>query len=349
MRFILFSDLQAKEGTARCFTDPATPLQRWRVRKFYAWLYAKAEELQVDGVIDAGDTTDRRDAISLPTIDTILAANARFGDTFQCNIKVQGNHDHHVRDGSIHNGEMFNRDYTVVADKVTTLKLKDGTKIVCAPADEDVQRLADQLKAASDPKAICIGHFQVVGAIMGGSAAQTGVPLDALKGYATTLLGHVHKPHTVRGGKTGSVHYIGSPFQQDFGEAGELKRVALVDTETAEFEWIEVVGFPTYREVLLKDFLRLKSAHPEDRFRVRVSSVQEAAQVAGAPCGLQAEPVFQPIAQPAQRKAEVWNLEQAVRAWVSDHPFNRYQHPRKTDADVLSDDDLVELGLSLLS
>jgi hypothetical protein len=154
MKYLLFADLQAAEKTARCFADPATPLQRWRVTKFYDWLYALADELDVDGIIDAGDTTDRRDAIALPTIDVILAAGVRFGRRFKHNIKVQGNHDHHVKDGSIHNGAMFSRDYQVVCDAVTTLELKDGTKLVCAPFSEDTQTLTEQLVANSDPKAI---------------------------------------------------------------------------------------------------------------------------------------------------------------------------------------------------
>jgi len=348
MRLILFADLQAAEKTDRCFSDPATPLQRWRVTKFYEWLYALANELEVDGVVDAGDTTDRRDAIALPTIHAILAAGAKIGKRFEHNFKVQGNHDHHVKDGSIHNGEMFSRDYRVVSDGVSKFELPDGTTLVCAPFSENTQKLAEDLLAFADKNAICVGHFQVAGAEMNSGVSEAGVPLTALRGYAFTILGHVHKPQTVCKG----VHYVGSPFQQDYGESGEDKRVALIDTKKLTVEWIPVEGFPVYRVMELEPFLKLKKSkvHPEDRFRVRVSSVQDAARIAAAPLGRQAEPEFQPreADRPETQSAASWNLQDAMRAWVKSHPFDKFVHPRKTDEE-LGSDELIELGKSALS
>ena len=351
MKLALFSDLQAADKTDRCFTDSAIPLQRWRVQKFYEWLWEMCEVRGVDGVIDAGDTTDRRDSIALPTIDTILTWSAKFGERYGkgVNIKVQGNHDHHVKNGTIHNGAMFAHGYRVVCDKVERLSFKDGTAIVCAPFSEDTDTLTRQIVAARDPNCMLIGHFQTVGARMNSGISQAGIALGALSGYAAVLLGHVHKPQQLGDG----IHYIGSPFQQDFGEAGEDKRVAIIDTKKKTVEWIPVHGFPKYRSLRLDDFLKLERAHPEDRFKVTVSGMEEAGRVAGHGLGAQAEPVYVDAgATSVQEEAEArahWSLETAVRSWVANHPYADFNHYRKAQEDVLSDDDLVDLGLSVLS
>src|SRR5213078_511087 len=95
-----------------------------------------------------------------------------------------------------------------------------------------------------------------------------------LRGFDLSLLGHVHKPQEVAPG----AHYIGSPFQQDFGEKNEAKRVAVLETDTLEVEWVPIEGFPEYRVCTLDEFKRLVDAKDEHRYQVHVRNPQEAEQ-----------------------------------------------------------------------
>jgi exonuclease SbcD len=89
-------------------------------------------------------------------------------------------------------------------------------------------------------------HLYVEGAVPSYSER----PVDIADTYATTAealpevgygaLGHIHRPQAV--GHAGfTARYAGSPLQMDFGEAGEVKSVVVVDAEPSRSTSVEVV------------------------------------------------------------------------------------------------------------
>ena len=123
------------------------------------------------------------------------------------------------------------------------------------PVDEHYKRYAQRLIAISeaysahatsiagcDAVTFLMAHFLVGGAKVHGHGAPRGErELHMGETYATTsaaipagpqyvALGHIHAPQPVPGAKV-PAEYAGSLLELDFGEAGEEKRVVMVDVE----------------------------------------------------------------------------------------------------------------------
>ncbi len=96
--------------------------------------------------------------------------------------------------------------------------------------------------AGADGVALLAAHFMVTGAAIGGHGVPRGErALHIGKAYAATeqaippvlnyvAMGHIHAPQKVPGASV-PAEYAGSLLELDFGEAGETKRVVLVETE----------------------------------------------------------------------------------------------------------------------
>lgn len=123
------------------------------------------------------------------------------------------------------------------------------------PVDEHYKKYADRLRsiaeayardaearAAGDAVTFLVAHFLVGGAKVHGHGAPRGErELHMGAAYAATseaippgpqyvALGHIHAPQPVPGAKV-PAHYAGSLLELDFGEAGEEKRVVVVEVE----------------------------------------------------------------------------------------------------------------------
>lgn len=94
--------------------------------------------------------------------------------------------------------------------------------------------------AGSDGVALLVAHFMITGARIGGHGAPRGErELHIGEAYAATAdaippslsyvaMGHIHAPQPVPGANV-PAEYAGSLLPLDFGEAGEEKRVVIVD------------------------------------------------------------------------------------------------------------------------
>lgn len=102
----------------------------------------------------------------------------------------------------------------------------------------------DALERGRDSCTVCllVGHFIVTGARLGSGLGQRGERLLHIgEAYTATeqalppgpsyvAMGHIHAPQHVPGHQ-GAAEYAGSTLELDFGEAGEAKRVVLVDAK----------------------------------------------------------------------------------------------------------------------
>jgi exonuclease SbcD len=134
--------------------------------------------------------------------------------------------------------------------------LREGKSFeVWEPPDEHYKKYADRLRAISeaysahasalagtDAVTFLVAHFLVGGAKVHGHGAPRGErELHMGEAYTATAeaippgpqyvaLGHIHAPQKVPGAKV-PAEYAGSLLELDFGEAGEQKRVVVVDVE----------------------------------------------------------------------------------------------------------------------
>ena len=275
---LVYSDLQATDGSERLFSDPSKPLQLWRVQKFYDDLYQLYKKHDCQGLWDLGDTFDDRSSIPVPALDTVLSGLSQFPHS-KLGIKLIGNHEHYNRQGTVNCGRVFGSPFNgaVVTDCRNYQVSKKVMLICCAyPADEHqaAQLLESNLDYCHSNgwQTVILGHFQAVGASMNSGQSLTGIPKEVLTRANLALLGHVHKPQSL----APNVHYVGSPFQQNFGEAGEEKRVGLLDLDTLNLTWLPMPGFPTYQTSSFATWQANYHPDSEDRHTVVIQPGESA-------------------------------------------------------------------------
>lgn len=333
MKLLCYADLQATDGDELCFNRPNTTLQHYRVEKFFDDIARIYAEHGCKGIIDLGDTTDDRSSIPMTTLEVLGTGMAKLPDGEHW--KLTGNHEQFLRDTTINNRRLFDHRFIVVDDRRIQMMGDWAAFFISYPADHDelTKWLIREARRFKCPK-ILFGHFQVVGAYYQSGTALTGVPLEALKPFNLCLLGHIHIPQAV----TPKIHYIGSPFQQDWGETEQNKRVGVVNTETMTVEWIPLTGYPEYRSISLKEFTSDAAFEGEHRYRVTLNSHEEAEAFFRHPHFNRASAHYNYDETPSEQAAENtdWSFEGTCRRYLKSVP------PKKVGID-LSDDEMIDL------
>jgi|APGre2960657373_1045057.scaffolds.fasta_scaffold03011_2 DNA repair exonuclease SbcCD nuclease subunit len=349
MRFLIYGDLQASDGHERCFNDPTMPLQRWRVNRIMDFLKETYDTYECDGLIDLGDTTDDRQAIPIPTIHSVLTPLSSFKGK---NIKLMGNHEQWLRSTEVHPGVMYNNIFKVV--KSHEVIDFPGCEAVFACVsyidnEEDLKKaIIETVKkahsAAGNRKVILLGHFTVEGAITHGLALKEGITNEEIPKVDSAFLGHIHKFQEFKPRH----FYVGSPFQQNFGEINETKYVVVLDTQSGKAELIDT-KMPQYRRHTLDQFEATVREESEDRFEVKMKSFEEAQRFYGHPLSHRAVPVYDYIESATNKpnvetsqKEIVFDVHNLMKAYLENNP------PSKKGIDI-PQEDLLTFGQELMA
>lgn len=340
MKLLCYADLHATDGDEMSFTNPTITLQHYRVQKFYKDLRAIYDEHKCDGVIDLGDTTGDRSSIPVPTIEVLGSGMELIPDS-TWNIKLIGNHEQFLRNCSISTRRLFEHKFTVISEN-KVFDFDGWTAFFCSyPANHDTLAswiTQTALKFRQDGK-ILFGHFQVAGCTMPTGVALNGVPANVLKPFELCLLGHIHLPQSL----SDRIHYIGSPFQQNWGEAGQQKRVAILDTcDPPKLAWVELEGYPLYQQVSLPDFKKLAKTDDENRYTVALANHEEAEEFYRHPLFSRhpAMYAYSEVETPDEAVEHGWSLEAVCKRWVEAVPL------AKVGIEV-EEQDMLDIGLSL--
>ncbi|MDD5305672.1 MAG: metallophosphoesterase [Elusimicrobia bacterium] len=291
MKILVYTDVQACERSERCRLRPDVPLQRHRTAVFFAEMERLAREHNVGAVWDLGDTLVDRSEISVPTLQ-VTEAGLRWlmrGLPPALCYKLIGNHEQYEKATHTHAGGLFHPFFRVVPERAV-FDWYDGPWIVALAFPYDLPAaelwLQEAIKAGQDcgRRVVVIGHAPVRGAGVPSGKLTAGLDPSCLDGADLALLGHVHR-HQRIGERS---WYVGSPFQQDFGEAADTKHVAILDTDTLAVDFPAMTAFPQYRVADV-------SAMPddfdpgEDRWSVVVRSREEAQRLYGKPWAAKVE------------------------------------------------------------
>lgn len=181
--------------------------------------------------------------------------------TIQLGIKVAiltGNHDQVDKAGAIHSVYGL-RDIVCVVDRPGPLKIGAFT-IWCIPYITDKDKLKEELDKAPEAD-ILFAHLGVDGAEVGPIEYKIKSPVTVEdlhpERYKQVFLGHYHKPQKL----ASNVYYVGSPWQLNRGEAADIKRWFLYDTDLPDV----VESIPT----LAHEFKTI----PADKFLAKTSLV----------------------------------------------------------------------------
>ena len=350
MRFLIYGDLQASDGHERCFNDPSVPLQRWRVDTFMQFLTETYVSEKCQGLIDLGDTTDDRQAIPIPTIQSVLTPLSKFKGGH--NIKLIGNHEQWLRSTEVNPGVMYDSVFKVVKSHEVIDFPKCPVVFACVSYIDDEDKLKKTitetvLKAtlvANGRKVVLLGHFSVKGAMAHGMELQDGLEAKDISKVDATFLGHIHKFQEFK-----SNHfYVGSPFQQNFGELNETKYVMVLDTKTGRVYPIDT-KMPQYHRQNLAQFEATVVENSEDRFEVKLKSFEEAEKFYAHPLSHRAVPIYDYIeSKPGTSNVEastadiVFDVKTLMKSYLDTNP------PDKKGL-TTSPDDLLVFGQELMA
>lgn len=291
---------------------------------------------------DLGDTTDDRNAIPVPVIDSVCDCLEPFDG--QWNIKLVGNHEQWLRSTKVHAGKMFRRYFDVVES--TKVIRMENVNVLCVSYHDDSSAIVDFLRRCPrNVPTILLGHFQVVGCQMSSGIAATGVPLEEMKFAQISLLGHIHKPQEIGN----RVHYVGSPFQQHWGETGEDKRVGILEIGGPQgdtLNWVPMTGFPRYLQVSFPQFIKLVEEKSEDRYKVVLKNIEETEQFYAHPLSNRADEAI--YAYENQGAPETVAEDVAVRS--KNDVMREYlrKNPPLNSGVALDEESMLQYGESLL-
>lgn len=223
---VVFSDLHLTHKTEVICFRALKQLER------LAWDWDKH-------IIFCGDWWEIRYQLSVKLLNRVsqLITHWRQSD-FLVDI-VPGNHDQVTVQGEnalqVFSGKRI-RVWTAPA-------VSESENLGFVPYRKDLTEQLEAFKYVSDklpPRGVIFGHFGIQGAMMNSGAKDTeGLKGELLKSHEL-ILGHYHKHQQ---GPTWC--YVGSPFQQNYGEAGNKCGCILMDRARREFVELNV-GAPKH-------------------------------------------------------------------------------------------------------
>lgn len=222
------------------------------------------EENSIDNILHLGDLFDRRMHIN---VSTAHKARQFFLDMLKSHkISMDiiiGNHDiYYTNTLEINSLKMLleNYDNINVINKPTEMKY-GNEQILLIPwiIKENYDEVMESINNSSSK--IVAGHFEIAGSIMQkGIKNKTGLAREIFKKFESVWSGHFH----IRS-KENNIHYLGSPYEMDWGDFGNKKGFHVFDSEDGSIEFIEN-PYTNYKQIKYNDmeFDALSDYHIED-------------------------------------------------------------------------------------
>jgi len=231
MKYIVFGDLHiGLKQSSEAYLDIS--------KRFISDVCDYARENDIYKCTIAGDLFDNRKNISLSAMNTALSIGSMLQERFQDTYIIIGNHDMMYNDSmDITSVSLFKEfsNITIIDRPRTT----DGIQMLPWLFDKSILETSD-----AD---ICIGHFALNGISLNASGTVAeGFNLNQsdFNKFDTVLSGHFHTP-----GKYGNIQYMGSPFQTNFNDIGNVTGFYVLDTVTGTVEFIEWNDYPKHIRV----------------------------------------------------------------------------------------------------
>jgi DNA repair exonuclease SbcCD nuclease subunit len=219
------------------------------------WLAVELREQNIKDIIISGDFFHYRDEIAVNTIHFVKEILDEWKE-FNIIILV-GNHDAYYKDRSDVNSLTILEGWPNITI-VPQLRSETifGKKITFVPWGVEVKDIPE-----SD---IVFGHFEI------NSFKQTNFKVcqggvsskDLLNKTNLVITGHFHLREE-RKYNNGTILYLGSPFQMDFGDVDSTKGYYILDVEDKTFNFFENKKSPKHVKLLLSELVKQKKLTKE--------------------------------------------------------------------------------------
>jgi len=236
--------IKLKNSEVGIFSDPHYGVHRnseiWhKIALDHAkWAAQQFKERGIQDIIIPGDIFHDRNDIA---VNTLHVATDIFDIFSSFNIIITvGNHDAYYRDNSSVNSVSILRGWTniTVVDTLQVVELH-GTKVAFCPWGQNIEEVPE-----CD---LIVGHFEINSFKMNSYKVCTnGLKASDLVNRAKlTITGHFHH-RDERKYNDGTILYVGSPYQQDWGDFGTTKGLYILDLTNLKYEFIENNISPRY-------------------------------------------------------------------------------------------------------
>lgn len=231
MRFAILGDLHFK----KCKDIE----QKYRL-KVLSFVRNCLKEKQVENIVQLGDVFHERKSLDINLIKEtkdLLQKYFDFKNTF-----ILGNHDVYFRNTNLVNS------LELLSNNIVQVPFEYSENSLLLPwiTEENYDNIMESLK--SDKKKYCFGHFEINGfQLMKGIFSEGKLETSLFKNFKTVFSGHYHLPQ-----EKGNIIYVGSLFQNDFGDEGIEKRFFILDDETDEIEEIKI-PYLLFKKIEIKE------------------------------------------------------------------------------------------------
>ena len=215
---------------------------------FAHWVKKLYESENIKDIIIPGDIFHNRNEISVNTLNT---AKNFFEILSDFNIYIlAGNHDCYYKDRSdINSISLLSYwDNIQIADKEILLLKYKNKKISLIPWATSLDKI---------PKSdLCFGHFEINSFHMNTyKICEHGISSENLLDKSPIIIsGHFHKKSN-RKYSNGIIHYLGSPYQQNFGDTEDERGVYILNLETNDLKFFPNTISPKHIKISLSQLV----------------------------------------------------------------------------------------------
>lgn len=215
------------------------------------WLRDQLNEQKIKDIIFCGDWHHNRSEISVYTLQ-VSADILNILSDFNL-IVIAGNHDMFFKNRTdVNSLSIFKnrKNITVVDIKAITTTYAGKTISLC-PWGTDISDI---------PKCDTIfGHFEIESFSMNAyKICEKGIKVkDLLTKSPLVISGHFHIRHSKQYG-SGTIMYIGNPFQMDFGDIDNDKGYHIFDLDTLECSFVKNTISPEYKKISLSELIEAR-------------------------------------------------------------------------------------------
>ena len=214
---------------------------------FGHWLKQTLLDKNIKDIIILGDTIENRNEVSVPTLH-FLYKFFKILEDFNI-IIVLGNHDcYYSKRSDVHSlGTLSDWSNIEVIDKPMLLSMFNKNLMFC-PWNTGVNDIS-----TSD---IIFGHFDINTFKMnGGRICENGLETQTLLNKSPlTVSGHFHCTEE-RKYKNGKIVYVGSPYEQNWGECGDPKGIYILDIDDSNLTFIPNKVSPRHIKLRFSELL----------------------------------------------------------------------------------------------
>lgn len=220
------------------------------------WIESLVEEHNIDNIIFCGDWFHQRASVSVNTMHKSYECLKSLASKVKKFYMVVGNHDSYYKNSSSVNSlKVFEQfDNIKVIDELTETTIG---AIDCAFVPWGVSK--NQICSLKNKVDVMFGHFEPSGVRVDGGRFMDSGPYSAnelIDICHNVVSGHYHQHQTIKNDE-GSLYFVGSPSQQNWGDCGQERGVMIFNEKSKSFlpKFIVNEKAPKFKKFLYSDMI----------------------------------------------------------------------------------------------